>query len=206
MKKRFFSTAAICLATLIAISAITTTGSAKTSSKATNSKKFTFSLNKEKVTWKVKLPKGWYIAKDKAKIDTLRLGLSTRNIYNQKGDYVGYCGIVAYDKDVSKYQDVKKLERLYNQVALGNDYQFDVRSDVSEFTFKNLVKTKNQRVDLCGVYYSATVTEDEKEKTNYGILSCHNKNRAYVIFDIEKSATTLKQIKKMAKSLRASLD
>ena len=199
MKKKILFTAILCMLICSVVSLLPVPGLAK--SKKVNRKKVELNLNKERVSFKVGLPKGWRVSKDVGKDKALRLGTSTRSIYDKDGKYVGYCGIETYTDGLKRYQDAENVQQLYAEVDLGNDYQFNVHSDVSDIKFKNLIKTKDKRTDICGVYYSATMTDDHKEKTNYGILSCHNKGQAYLIFDIERSAATMKQVKKIAKSI-----
>jgi hypothetical protein len=198
MKKKFFVATSILLIAFM----ITPILGCATRKKA-NIQTITFPMEKgeQKLSLKVTMPKGWYVSKEKPK-EVVYYPSVRKDLYNKKGEFVGYCAILRYDAGIKKFQDVERPEQLYAQVSLANHYQFDVRnSDITDLKYRTVLETKYRRTDVCGVYYSAQLTENEHEKYNYGILSCRNKTRTYVVFDIERNKTTLKQIKKMAKSI-----
>ena len=84
---------------------------------------------------------------------------------------------------------------IYNQIALGNDYQFDVRE-----TYKVMNETKTGVTAVTDVYYSAAVN-DGKEKRNKGIVSYNKDMSVYVAFEFNQERITDEQLESVAKSI-----
>lgn len=78
------------------------------------------------------------------------------------------------------------VKPIYNQIALGNDYQFDVKNSYTVVKESDAGETAT--VD---VYYSpvlSTTSDSESApKTNYGILSYNSDKSVYVAFEIDSS-------------------
>lgn len=75
---------------------------------------------------------------------------------------------------------------VYNQIALGNDYQFDVRDSYTVVKKSDVGETA-----IVDVYYSPVLfTSSDSEsapKINYGILSYNSDKSVYVAFEFDSS-------------------
>lgn len=84
---------------------------------------------------------------------------------------------------------------IYNQIALGNDYRFDVNDSYS--VVKKVDAGETATVD---VYYSPSLSApsdtDSDPKINYGILSYNSDKFVYIAFEFDSSVTdeTIKYI------------
>ena len=116
----------------------------------------------------------------------------TQTILNEDKDLVGVAGY-------NKYEVYEGAENepaaIYNQIALGNDYHFDVRE-----TYKVINETKTGATAVTDVYYSATVN-DGKEKRNKGIVSYNKDMLVYVAFEFDQERITDEQLESVAKSI-----
>ena len=140
------------------------------------------------------LPDGWSVKKQEAVEDKFKLlpVFSKYNILNEDKVLVGVAGY-------NKYEVYEGAENepaaIYNQIALGNDYHFDVRE-----TYKVINETKTGATAVTDVYYSATVN-DGKEKRNKGIVSYNKDMLVYVAFEFDQERITDEQLESVAKSI-----
>lgn len=140
------------------------------------------------------LPNGWTIKKQEKLEDEFKL-LSVFSKYNILDENNILVGVVGYNK----YETYKGAEdepmAIYNQIALGNDYQFDIREN-----YNVVNETKSGVTAVTDVYYSATVN-DGKEKHNKGIVSYNKDMSVYVAFEFNQEEITDEQLKNVAKSI-----
>ena len=142
----------------------------------------------------IALPNGWSVKKQEVVEDKFKLlpVFSKYNILNEDKVLVGVAGY-------NKYEVYKGAENepaaIYNQIALGNDYHFDVRE-----TYKVINETKTGATAVTDVYYSATVN-DGKEKRNKGIVSYNKDMLVYVAFEFDQERITDEQLESVAKSI-----
>ena len=140
------------------------------------------------------LPDGWSVKKQEAVEDKFKLlpVFSKYNILNEDKVLVGVAGY-------NKYEVYEGAENepaaIYNQIALGNDYHFDIRE-----TYKVINETKTGATAVTDVYYSATVN-DGKEKRNKGIVSYNKDMLVYVAFEFDQDRITDGQLESVAKSI-----
>ena len=117
---------------------------------------------------------------------------SKYNILNEDKVLVGVAGY-------NKYEVYEGAENepaaIYNQIALGNDYHFDVRD-----TYKVINETETGATAVTDVYYSAAVN-DGKEKRNKGIVSYNKDMLVFVAFEFDQDRITDEQLESVAKSI-----
>ena len=104
-------------------------------------------------------------------------------------------GVAGYNKYEVYEGAENEPAAIYNQIALGNDYQFDVRE-----TYKVMNETKTGVTAVTDVYYSAAVN-DGKEKRNKGIVSYNKDMSVYVAFEFNQERITDEQLESVAKSI-----
>lgn len=123
----------------------------------------------------IELGDGWKI-QDSDASDSTPL-FDTKNIIDSDGKTIGYMGIqLLPDKGYKlPYKpDTSDLMELYNQVSLGNDYNFDVRNSYAEI--------RNDDSEIVGetdVYVSGTINNDI-ERYDYGILAYKRYEECYL--------------------------
>lgn len=106
-------------------------------------------------------------------------------IYDKEENCVGAVGCSIFELD-----EETEGERMavYNQIALGNDYQFDVRDSYTVVKKSDVGETA-----IVDVYYSPVLfTSSDSEsapKINYGILSYNSDKSVYVAFEFDSSVT-----------------
>ena len=140
------------------------------------------------------LPNGWSVKKQEMVEDKFKL-LSTFSKYNILNEDKVLVGIVGYNKYEVYEGAENEPAAIYNQIALGNDYHFDVRE-----TYKVINETKTGATAVTDVYYSATVN-DGKEKRNKGIVSYNKDMLVYVAFEFDQDRITDEQLESVAKSI-----
>lgn len=113
-------------------------------------------------------------------------------INNENGLCVGVVGYNVYEPLKGGEDDPRAI---YSQLALGNNYQFDVRN-----TYEVAKETANGITEVVDVMYSASIN-DGKEKQNIGVLSYNRDLLVYIAFEFESSALTSEQIDSIAKSV-----
>ncbi len=117
---------------------------------------------------------------------------SALDIVNNDGEIIGIVGYNIYEE----YEGAKDDPRaIYNQIALGNNYQFDVRDS---YTVIN--ETESGAAAICDVRYSANINNGA-EKTNKGIVAYNRDLPAYVAFEFDAGKVTDEQIKSIAASI-----
>ena len=140
------------------------------------------------------LPNGWSVKKQEVVEDKFKLlpVFSKYNILNEDKVLVGVAGY-------NKYEVYEGAENepaaIYNQIALGNDYHFDVRD-----TYKVINETETGVTAVTDVYYSAAVN-DGKEKRNKGTVSYNKDMLVYVVFEFDQDRITDEQLESVAKSI-----
>ena len=140
------------------------------------------------------LPEGWSAKKQETAEDEFNLisVFSKYNILNEEKEVVGVVGFNKYEA----YEGAEdEPAAIYNQIALGNDYQFDIRE-----TYKIMNETKTGVTAITDVNYSATVNNG-KEKQNKGIVSYNKELSAYVAFEFNNEKITDEQLESIAKNV-----
>ena len=140
------------------------------------------------------LPNGWSVKKQEMVEDKFKL-LSTFSKYNILNEDKVLVGIAGYNKYEVYEGAENEPAAIYNQIALGNDYHFDVRE-----TYKVINETKTGATAVTEVYYSAAVN-DGKEKHNKGIVSYNKDMLVYVAFEFDQDRITDEQLESVAKSI-----
>lgn len=135
----------------------------------------------------VALPDGWFAGEfDSQAENYLYSGVWSRvAIYDTEENCVGAAGYNTFELDE---ETEGELMAIYNQIALGNDYQFDVKGSYT--VVKKLDAGETATVD---VYYSPVLsTSSDSESTskiNYGVLSYNSGKSVYVAFEFDRSVT-----------------
>lgn len=140
------------------------------------------------------LPNGWSVKKQEMVEDKFKL-LSTFSKYNILNEDKVLVGIAGYNKYEVYEGAENEPAAVYNQIALGNDYHFDVRD-----TYKVINETETGVTAVTDVYYSAAVN-DGKEKRNKGIVSYNKDMLVYVAFEFDQDRITVEQLESVAKSI-----
>lgn len=139
------------------------------------------------------LPAGWSVTDEASSEYSLLSTWSVRYFYSGDGKCVGAIGynIIPELSD----EEMKIPAAIYNQIALGNGYQFAVRARY------DIVKSDdNSETALTDVYYSEAVTGDG-EKVNKGILMLDRSMGVYVAAEFESTALTDEQHRQIAESM-----
>ena len=153
--------------------------------------KHIFDINK--FTASFSLPSGWKVTDEASPEYSLFSTWSVRYFYSGDGNCVGAVGYNIIP-ELSE-EEMKIPAAIYNQIALGNDYQFAVR------TRYDIVKSDdNSETALTDVYYSDVITGNG-EKVNKGILMLDRTMGIYVAAEFESSALTNEQHKEIAESM-----
>ena len=140
------------------------------------------------------LPDGWSTKKQEVAEDEFSLisVFSKYNILNEEKTLVGVVGFNKYEA----YEGAEdEPAAIYNQIALGNDYQFDVREN-----YKVMNETKTGVTAITGVNYSRAVNNG-KDKQNKGIVSYNKELSAYVAFEFNSEKIADGQLESIAKSV-----
>lgn len=145
------------------------------------------------------LPDGWTIqAKSENNVsDIYRSIFSAYYIFNENNSCVGTVGYNVIPTDLSG--DELTPNAIYNQIALGNDYCFDIREKYDVINTSDTGETA-----ITDVYYSEVITEGNGEKFNTGILMYDSSCGVYVAFDLDSKALTYAQCTNIAKSIMIS--
>ena len=145
----------------------------------------------------VSLPDGWHLDEFDSQSNTyLYSGVLSRiGIFDDNNNCIGAVGYNIFEPD-EEAEDEKMS--IYNQVALGNDYRFDVKNSY------NVVKEFDAgEVATVDVYYSPVMLDNQDAAiTNYGILAYHNEKSVYVAFEFDSSATTDETIASISDSIQ----
>ena len=135
----------------------------------------------------VALPDGWSVGEFDPQAETyLYSGVWSRvAIYDSDKNCVGAVGYNIYESDE---ETEGELMAIYNQIALGNDYQFDVKGSYT--VVKKADAGETATVD---VYYSPTLSTpsdtESDQKINHGVLSYNSDKSVYTAFEFDSSVT-----------------
>ena len=153
-------------------------------SKIYDMEKFSLSLN---------LPDGWSAKKREAEGEEFVMlsVFSKYDILNKDKELVGVAGFNVYEPYEGAEEEPAAI---YNQIALGNDYQFDVRD-----SYNVVNETETGKTAVTDVYYAASVNNG-KEKHNKGIVSYNKDLKVYVALEFEDGKITDKELQEIAKS------
>lgn len=150
-----------------------------------------------KFTVSLSLPSGWSVA-DKSSDDFPLIGAwSVHGIYDETYAETNNCiGAIGYNIIPELSDEEKNIPAaIYNQIALGNDYQFAVRARY------DIVRSgDNWETALTDVYYSDVINNGEGEKTNKGILLLDRQAGVYVAVELDASITD-EQHRQIAESM-----
>lgn len=147
----------------------------------------------DKFTASFTLPAGWSVTEEASPEYSLLGAWSVRYFYSADGKCVGAIGYNIIP-ELSE-EEMKIPAAVYNQIALGNDYQFAVRARY------DIVKSDdNSETALTDVYYSEAVTGDG-EKVNKGILMLDRAMGVYVAAEFDSTAITDEQHRQIAESM-----
>ncbi len=159
--------------------------------------KHIFDIDKFEVSFSVPLKNqslSWNVSDEASPEYPLTGAWSVRYFYSADGKCVGAIG---YNIIPELSEEEKKIPAaIYNQIALGNDYQFAVRARY------DIVKSDdNSETALTEVYHSDVVTGDG-EKVNKGILMLDREKGVYVAAEFDSTAITDEQHRKIAESMK----
>jgi hypothetical protein len=144
------------------------------------------------------LPEGWTLKEREPAgefpVDIALSGVwSVLEILDGGGGQIGAVGYNIYEE----YEGAEDLpQAIYNQIALGNNYSFDVRD-----SYRAVEETPRGVTAVCDVYYSANINGGT-EKTNKGIVSYNRDILAYVAFEFEADKISDGELQALAKSIR----
>lgn len=149
------------------------------------------------------LPDGWRVGKT-GDTDSgfLMIGAFSRTpIYDGDGKTVGAVGFNRYEL----YEGAEdEPMAIYNQVALGNDWQFAVRNTYTVVEKNDDVETAVVDVLYSPILFDENAPEHRDGKTNRGILSYHRGKTVYVAFEFDSTCISEEQLSAVAKSVRFS--
>lgn len=145
-------------------------------------------------TLKIALPDDWSVSEKDDDVYELMSCFSINYIYNDNNECVGKVGYNMMPSDFDKENFIPIA--VYNQIALGNDYRFDVKEKY------DVLKSANKsEIALTNVFYSAVVTDDNSEKNNKGIVMYDLEYNVYVAIEFENDALSDEQYSYIANSL-----
>lgn len=148
-------------------------------------------------TLKIALPDGWSISGQADGAYGLMSCFSKNYIYGKNGECVGAVGYNVIPSDLE--EDSLIPIAIYNQIALGNDYCFDVNEKYDVVSSSDKVETA-----LTDVYYFPVITGGSEEKKNKGIVSYDLTRGVYVAVEFEDDALFDEQYSDIANSLSFS--
>lgn len=138
-------------------------------------------------TIQVALPDGWFTGEFDSQAETyLYSGVWSRiAIYDKDENCVGAVGYNIFESDK---ENEGELMAVYNQIALGNDYQFDVKG-----SYTVVKKSDTGETATVDVYYSPVLSNssdsESDPKINFGVLSYNSDKSVYVAFEFDSSVT-----------------
>ena len=146
----------------------------------------------------LELPEGWQIVDRIADPTSPRLFFfcqllfSPLSILDTDDNLVGMIGYNIYEP----YEGAEdNPQAIYSWIALGNNYQFDVRTSYEVTEVSDWGKTA-----IVGVYHSPSVNQGT-ELYNYGIISYHDGLKVYIAAEILQEMATPEQVATLAKSI-----
>lgn len=145
-------------------------------------------------TLKIALPAYWSVSEKDDDVYELMGCFSINYIYNDNNERVGKVGYNVMPSDLDKESFIPIA--IYNQIALGNDYRFDVKEK-----YDVLKSSSESETALTNVFYSAVVTDDNSEKNNKGIVMYDLTQNVYVAIEFENDVLSDEQYSYIANSL-----
>lgn len=140
------------------------------------------------------LPDGWNVKEQNADGDYEMLSVFSKyDILNKNNMSVGAAGFQIYEPYEGAEEDPIAI---YHQIALGNDYQFDVRD-----SYEVVNKNESGETAIVDVYYSKAVNHGV-EKHNIGIVSYNKELLVYTALEFDSEKVTKDQIVEISKSLK----
>lgn len=124
------------------------------------------------------LPSGWSVTDEASDKFPLTGAWSARYIYDENGSCIGAAGYNVIPELSEAEKEIPAA--VYNQIALGNGYQFAVRDRYDIVQSGDTYETA-----LTDVYYSDNVNNGGGEKINKGILSLDRQAGVYVAIDLD---------------------
>lgn len=149
------------------------------------------------------LPEGWSVEEEtpenRNEFPVPYFAWSRYGIRNESGEYIGGAGYNIYELYEGASED--DLHMIYNQLALGSGYRFDV--DESYRAVKETGKGTTGVMDVCysDTFYSTMVNDGEECKNNWGILSNNKEKLVYVAFELDSNKVTEEQVTEIAESI-----
>lgn len=139
--------------------------------------------------WSVKIPEDYDIAYP-------LVGTWNRmGIYDETNKFVGAIGYNIYDTVQTEPMAI------YNQIALGNHYQFDVHSE----DYFDVATADSFVTSTTSVYTSAVMASQlgigNNEVINHGVLCRNSKSGVYVAIEIDKNAMDEAELNNFAHSI-----
>ena len=123
-------------------------------------------------------------------------GWSILDIYNADGNCVGAVGYNTYEL----YEGAEDVPAaIYNQIALGNDYNFDVRE-----SYKIINEADSGVTATVDVYYSASINNGT-EKINNGIVSYSKDLLVYIAIELASEFVSDDEWENIAKSIKVAI-
>lgn len=148
------------------------------------------------------LPQGWYLEKressasDIANLSTNEISgaFLTTYIFDENGICVGKMGCNYYEL----YEGAEdNPQAIYNQVALGNHYRFNVHDTYEVIKANDIIETGMADV----LYDIESADAGSSTGVNYGILSRSKESLVYVVLEFEKEPVSAEEVKNVADSI-----
>lgn len=144
----------------------------------------------------IELPDGWMLRgwePDKG-FDFLPL-FSKLLVLDGNGECLGVIGYTTYEP----YEGAEdNPQAIYGHIALGNDYQFDVRNN-----YRVVSETDSGTTAIVDVYYSASINSGA-EKLNKGIVSYNKDLLVYIAMELDGGRVSDGQAADIADSMNIS--
>lgn len=156
----------------------------------------------ESFSARLTLPQGWFLAKrglsaaDIANLDTNEImgTFLTTYIFDGDGICVGKMGCNYYEL----YEGAEdNPQAIYNQVALGNHYQFNVHDTYEVLKSNDIIETGMADV----LYDFESANAGGSKSVNYGILSRSKEGFVYIALEFEKELVSEEAVKAIADSI-----
>jgi len=149
----------------------------------------------------LELPNDWTL-KERVSPDWNDVGIalsgvwSILDIYNADGNCVGAVGYNTYEL----YEGAEDVPAaIYNQIALGNNYYFDVRE-----SYKIVNESDSGTTATVDVYYSASINNGT-EKINQGIVSYNKDLLVYIAIELASEFVSDDEWLSIAKSIKFAI-
>ncbi|ADY55302.1 hypothetical protein Sgly_0961 [Syntrophobotulus glycolicus DSM 8271] len=147
-------------------------------------------------TLSLKMPSDWSIESVAPNEGFTFLPVFSKSyILNENDEYVGVVGYNTYEVYEGAEEDPRAI---YNEIALGNDYHFDVRD-----SYNVIKETPAGSAAVVDVYYSGSIN-DGVEKQNKGIVSYNKDLLVYVAMEFYRDKITHEQANMIAESISIS--